>query len=74
MYYLIFGVSPYNDNGKLNSFIVKKIFIGTRFNVFPVTCVFKGHAKIVKVYLVKFNVTTLNSLEVMRFSNEKTYK
>ena len=74
MYYLIFSVSPYNDKGKLNSFIVKEIFIGTRFNVFPVTCIFKGHAKIIKVYVVKFNVITLNSLEVMRFSKEKTYK
>ena len=29
--------------------------------------VFKGHVKIVKIYMVKFNVSTLNRLKIMFF-------
>ena len=67
IYQFIFGVSPYNYKGKLYSFIVKEIFIEIGFknvhvlkNLFPVTYIFKGHAKIVKICMVKFSVTISN--------------
>ena len=31
------------------------------------TYVFKGHVKIVKIYMVKFNISILNRLKIMGF-------
>ena len=31
------------------------------------TYVFKGHVKIVKIYMVKFDISVLNRLKIMRF-------
>ena len=31
-------------------------------------CIFKGYAKIVKIYMIKFKVTILNRPEIMRIS------
>ena len=33
----------------------------------PMTFIFKGHAKIVKIYMVKFNVSILYRLKIMFF-------
>ena len=38
------------------------------FKKIPMTHTFKGHVKIVKIYMVKFNVTVLNRPKIMRFS------
>ena len=46
--------------------MVKKIFIEIRLRNL-MTCVFKGHVKIVKIYMVTFNVSILNRLKVMGF-------
>ena len=46
--------------------MVKKIFIEIRLcNL--MTYVFKGHLKIVKIYMVKFSVLILNRLKIMGF-------
>ena len=40
----------------------------------PITYDFKGHVKIVEIYMVKFNVSILNRLKVMGyFVNAKYY-
>ena len=39
----------------------------------PMTYVFKGDVKIVKIYIVKFNVSILNRLKVMFFCKYKVY-
>ena len=42
----------------------KKMFIEIRsFN--PITCDFKGHVKIVEIYMVKSNVSVLNRVKIM---------
>ena len=46
--------------------MVKKIFIEIRF-CNPMTYIFKAHVKIVKIYMVKFNVSILNGLKIMGF-------
>ena len=46
--------------------MVKKMFIGIGL-CNPMTYVFKRHMKIVKIYLVKFNVSILNRLKIMVF-------
>ena len=62
----LFSVSLYNYKGKLSSFIEKKMFIQMRlYNL--MTYVFKGHVKIVKIYMVKFNVSILNRLKITGF-------
>ena len=46
--------------------MVKKMFIEIRLcNL--MTYVFKGHVKIVKIYMAKFNVSILNRLKIMAF-------
>ena len=46
--------------------MVKKMFIEIRLcNL--MTHVFKGHIKIVKIYMVKFNVSVLKRLKIMGF-------
>ena len=67
VYQFYFGVSSYSYKGKLYSFIVKEMFSEVGFkevwvlkNPFPITNVSKGHAKIFKTCMGKFNVTTLN--------------
>ena len=46
--------------------MVKKMFIEIRlYNL--MTYAFKGHVKIVKIYMVKFNVSILNKLKIMGF-------
>ena len=51
--------------------MVNKMFIEIRlYN--PMTYVFKGHAKILKNYMVKFNVSILIRLKIMfSFVNSK---
>ena len=46
--------------------MVKKMFIEIRL-CNPITYNFKGHVKIVKTYMVKFNVSILNRLKIMGF-------
>ena len=46
--------------------MVKKIFIEIRL-CYLTTYVFKGRVKIVKIYMVKFNVSVLNRLKTMGF-------
>ena len=46
--------------------MVKKIFLEIRLRNL-MTYVFKGHVKIVKIYMVKFNVSNLNRLKIMGF-------
>ena len=46
--------------------MVKKMFIGIGL-CNTITYVFKGHVKIVKIYMVKFNVSILNRLKIMFF-------
>ena len=46
--------------------MVKKIFLEIRLRNL-MTYVFKGHVKIVKIYMVKFNVSNLNSLKITGF-------
>ena len=46
--------------------MVKKMLIEVRLNNLT-TYVFKGHVKIVKIYMVKFNVSILNRLKIMGF-------
>ena len=52
---------------------MKKVLIEIRL-CNSITYDFKGHAKIVEIYMVKFNVSILNRLEVMGyFVNAKYY-
>ena len=51
---------------KLWSFMVKKMFIEIGL-CNPMTYDFKEHAKMVEIYMVKFNVLTLNRLKMMGF-------
>ena len=46
--------------------MVKKIFIEIRLHNL-IIYVFEGHIKIVKIYMVKFNVSVLNRLKIMVF-------
>ena len=46
--------------------MVKKIFIEIILRNL-MTYVFKEHVKIVKIYMVKFNVSILNRLKIMGF-------
>ena len=45
--------------------MVKKMFIEIR--LCNLTYVFKGHIKFAKIYVVKFNVSTLNRLKIVGF-------
>ena len=46
--------------------MLKKMFIEIRL-CNPMTYIFKGDVKIVKIYIVKLNVSILNSLKIMVF-------
>ena len=46
--------------------MIKKMFIEIRL-CNSVTNVFKGHVKIIKIYMVKFIVSLLNRLKIMVF-------
>ena len=46
--------------------MVKKMFIEIRL-CNPMTYIFKGHVKIVNIYMVKFNVSILNRLKIIGF-------
>ena len=58
--------------------VIKMIFYGEEnieirlLNL--VTYVFKGHVKIIKIYMMEFNVSTLNRLKIMGFCKYKVYK
>ena len=45
---------------------MKKMFIEIRL-CNPMTYNFKGHVKIVKIYMAKFNVSNLSRLKMMAF-------
>ena len=64
--YYCFRLSLYNYKEKLRSFMVKNTFIEIRL-CNPITHIFKGHVKIVKIYMMKFNVSILNRLKIMVF-------
>ena len=51
---------------KSNDLSVKKMFTEIRL-CNRMTYVFKGHVKIVKIYMVKFNVSILKRLKIMVF-------
>ena len=46
--------------------MLKKMFIEIRL-CNPMTFMFKGYAKIVKIYMVKFNVSILDRLKIIFF-------
>ena len=52
--------------------MLKKIFIEIRL-CSPMMHIFKGDVKIVKIYMVKFNVSILNRLKVIFFCKDKVY-
>ena len=52
--------------------MVKKMLIEIRL-CNPMTYDFKGHVKIVEIYMVKFNVSILNRLKIMGFFVNATY-
>ena len=53
--------------------MLKKMFIENRLR-YPMTYIFKGDVKIVKVYMVKFNVSILKWLKIMGlFCKYKVY-
>ena len=52
--------------------MVKKILIETRF-CNPITHVFKGHVKIVKMHKAQFNVSILNRFKTMFFCKYEVY-
>ena len=70
-----FSASLYNYKGKLLSFIAKKIFLENEIQnksgywkiYFPKTHSFKEHVKIVKIYMMKFDVTIFNGIKIMGF-------
>ena len=45
---------------------VKKMFIEIRF-CYRMNYVFKGHVKIIKIYMAKINVSVLKRLKIMIF-------
>ena len=47
-------------------FMVKKIFIEIRL-CNPMTHVFKGHVRIIKIYMMKFIVSIINKLKIIFF-------
>ena len=47
--------------------MVKKMFIQIRLDVNLTYVFIKGHLKFTKIYMVKFNVLTLNSLKIIGF-------
>ena len=51
---------------KRKSFMMKKMFIGIGL-CNPMTYVFKGYVKTVKICMLKCNVSTLNRLKIMLF-------
>ena len=52
--------------------MLKKMFIEIRL-CNPMTHIFKGDVKIVKIYMVKFNVSILNRLKIMFLCKYKVY-
>ena len=52
--------------------MIKKMFIEIRLYS-PMMYIFKGDVKIVKVYVVKFNVSILNGLKIMGFFVKTKY-
>ena len=53
--------------------MVKKMFIEIRLFI-PMTYDFKGHVKIVDIYMVKFNVSILNRFKIVGFfCKQKVY-
>ena len=46
--------------------MMRKMFIEIRL-CNPMTYIFKGHVKIIKIYMVKFNVSILNRLKIIFF-------
>ena len=60
------------DEEKLRYFMVRKMFIEIRL-CNPITYDFKGHVKVVEIYIVKFNVSILNRLKIMDFFVCKLY-
>ena len=52
--------------------MLKKMFIEIRL-CNPMTHIFKGDVKIVKIYMVKFNVSILNRLKIMLFCKDEVY-
>ena len=46
--------------------MMKTMFIETGL-CNPMTYIFKGHVKILKIYMVEFNVSILNKLKIMCF-------
>ena len=62
----VFGFFFNNYKEKLRSFMMKKMFIEIRLcNL--MTYYFKGHVKIVKIYMVKSNVSILSRLKILGF-------
>lgn len=66
--------SIYDYKQKLQSFIVKKMFIEIGFNetwalknLLSNDLIFKEHVKIVKRYTVKFSAAIFNRLKIMEF-------
>ena len=59
-------------NYELWPFMVKKMFIEIRL-CSSMTYDFKGHVKIDEIYMVKFNVSISNSLEIMGFFVNSKY-
>ena len=47
--------------------MVNKMFIEIRLCDPPMTYIFKGHVKMVKIYMVKFSVSILNRFKIMGF-------
>ena len=63
----LFSIASFDcHNEKLWCFMVKQMLIKIRL-CNPMTYVFKGHVKIVKIYMVKFHVSVLNRLKIMGF-------
>ena len=64
--YLLSAVSLQFKRIMKKMFMVKKIFIEIRL-CNPMTHVFKGHVRIIKIYMVKFIVSIINKLKIMFF-------
>ena len=65
-----YWLSPYNYKRKPRSFMMNKMFIEIRL-CYLARYVFKGHEKIAKVYMVKFNASILNRLKITGFGKYK---
>ena len=65
--FICFKVSFYNYKEEI---LLKEMLIEIRL-CNPMTYIFKGDVKIVKIYMVKFNVLILNRLKIMFFVNTK---